>query len=72
MAEPTVYPSTYTIFCAFRKIKDLDYTVLILKLAGILQQIPLNITIRTIHSPEDDLSLFSAAGTSRHGRENHN
>lgn len=72
MAEPTVYPSTCTIFCAFRKIKDLDYTVLILKMSGILQQIPLNITISTVHSPEKYLSLLSAAYISIHGRENHN
>jgi len=59
-------------FCAFRKIKDLDYTALILKMSGTLQQIPLNITISTIHSPEKYLSLLSAADISIHGRENHN
>lgn len=58
MTEPTVNPSRCTIFCAFRKIKDLDYPVLILKMSGILQQIPLNIAISTAHSPGKYLSLL--------------
>lgn len=57
-AASTVYPSICTPFCAFRKIKDLDYAVLILKMSGILQQIPLNIAISTAHSQEKIFLCF--------------
>lgn len=67
-AEHTVYPSICAIFCAFRKIKDLDYPVLILKMSGILQQIPLNIAISAAHSPGKYLSLLPAPHIRIHGK----